>query len=119
VINELARGAGVLVRLDPAVGSEIRKTRPAVVVSNDVACRCDAVVQIVPLTTLPERALRPYEARVASVECGLERPSRAVANQIRTVARERITARLGAATTAEMSAVDTALAIQLGLGERT
>ena len=117
MIDELARGAVVLVRLDPAGGSEIRRTRPAVVVSNDVACRCDAVVQIVPITTLPERALRPYEARVASGESGLERPSRAVANQIRTVARERITTRLGAATPEEMHDLDRALAVQLGLAD--
>jgi mRNA interferase MazF len=114
-MDELARGAVVLVRLDPTVGSEIRKTRPAVVVSNDVACRHDAVVQVVPITTLPERALRPYEARIASPESGLERPSRTVANQIRTVARERIASRLGSVTAAEMHGVDLALAIQLGL----
>jgi mRNA interferase MazF len=116
-MDELARGAVVLVHLDPAVGSEIRKTRPAVVVSNDVACHHDAVVQIVPITTLPDRALRPYEARIASPQSGLERPSRAVANQIRTVARERIATRLGSATQQELREVDRSLAIQLGLSE--
>ena len=115
--DELARGAVVLVRLDPAVGSEIRKTRPAVVVSNDVACRRDAVVQIVPITTLPDRALRPYEACFASRESGLERPSRAVTNQIRTVARERVVQRLGSARSEEMQGLDLALAIQLGLNK--
>ena len=52
----LARGMVVRVRLDPTEGSEIRKTRPAVVVSNDVACRFDAVVQVVPVTNLPDGA---------------------------------------------------------------
>ena len=111
----LTRGAVVLVRLDPAVGSEIRKTRPAVVVSNDVACRLDAVLQVVPITALPERGLRPYEARVASLESGLDGPSRAVANQVRTVARERIVDRLGSVTSDEMREIDLAIAIQLGL----
>ena len=87
---ELERGAVVRVRFDPSEGSEIRKTRPAVVVANNAACRFDAVVQVVPVTRLPERGLRPYESRVDSKESGLGRPSRLVANQIRTVSRQRI-----------------------------
>jgi mRNA-degrading endonuclease toxin of MazEF toxin-antitoxin module len=71
----------------------------------------------VPITSLPKRALRPYEARIASPVSGVEKPSRTVANQIRTVARERIPSRLGTATAEEMHEVDLALAIQLGLPE--
>lgn len=111
----LARGDVVLVSLDPAVGGEIRKTRPAVVVSNNAACRSDSVVQVVPVTGLPERGLRLYEARVAPEPSGLQRPSRAAANQIRTVARERIHRRLGSISMDERRALDTAVAIQLGL----
>jgi mRNA interferase MazF len=115
-MDDLARGAVVLVRLDPTVGSEIRKTRPAVVASNDVACRHDAVVQIVPITGLPDRPLRPYETRIASPASGLDAPSRVVANQIRTVSKKRLAARLGSATQEEMHALDRAISIQLGLG---
>jgi mRNA interferase MazF len=107
--------AGSSHALDPAEGSEIRKTRPAVVVSNDVACRFDSVVQVVPLTALPGRDLRPYEARVDSPGSGVGKASRAVANQLRTVARARIAARLGRLTAREQGAVDRALRIQLGL----
>ena len=113
--EELLRGAVVVVRLDPAEGSEIRKTRPAVVVSNHVACRFDAVLQVVPLTGLPERDARPWEARVESQESGVKKPSRAVANQIRTIARDRISRRLGHLSATELVALDRALAIQLGL----
>lgn len=105
----------VRVRLDPGEGREIRKTRPAVVVSNSVACRFDAVIQVVPVTRLPERGLRPFEASVASAESGLARPSRLVANQIRTVSKRRIVAVLGRITASEEAAVDRALGIQLGL----
>lgn len=112
---DLTRGSVVTVRLDPAEGSEIRKTRPAVVVSNDVACRLDAVLQVVPLTKLPKRDLRPYESRVESATSGLDRPSRTVANQVRTVSRERIGKVLGRITIAEEAALDRALRIQLGL----
>lgn len=111
----LRRGDVVLVRLDPAEGSEIRKTRPAVVLSNDAACRADAVLQVVPVTGLPERALRPYEALVGAGTSGLAKTSRAVANQIRTIARGRVLERLGALTPVELQALERAVAIQLGL----
>ena len=111
----IRRGEVVLVRFDPAVGSEIRKTRPAIVVSNPAACRFDAVLQVVPLTGLPDRDLRPYEARIDSAGSGLRKPSRAVANQLRTIARGRIATQLGRISTEEASALDRALEIQLGL----
>jgi mRNA interferase MazF len=111
----VSRGDVVQVRLDPAEGREIRKTRPAVVVSNQAACRCDSVVQVVPITSLPSRPPRPYEARIDSDSSGLRKPSRAVANQIRTVAKLRLAKRLGVLSAQELEAVDRAIAIQLGL----
>jgi mRNA interferase MazF len=111
----ISRGDVVQVRLDPGEGREIRKTRPAVVVSNGAACRFDSVFQIVPITSLPDRPLRPYEALIDPQPSGLAKPSRAVSNQIRTVARHRVTKRLGRLSTSECDAVDRALAIQLGL----
>ena len=111
----VGRGDVVQVRLDPAEGREIRKTRPAVVVSNPIACCHDSVIQVVPITGLQERPLRPYEAQIESGSSGLGKPSRAVANQIRTVAKHRLSKRLGALSPLELEAVDRAIAIQLGL----
>ena len=113
--DRLERGSVVTVRFDPGEGREIRKTRPSVVVSNDVACRFDAVLQVVPLTRLPERQLRPYESRVGSAASGVARPSRLVANQIRTVARQRIGEVIGRVSEDEELALDRALRIQLAL----
>lgn len=112
----LQRGAVVTVRFDPAVGSEIRKTRPAVVVSNDAACRFDAVVQVVPVTGLPGREPRPYEAPIGSDSSGVDRSSRMVANQIRTISKQRIGDVIGRLDTDELHELDRALRIQLGLG---
>jgi mRNA interferase MazF len=110
------RGVVVRVRLDPAEGREVKKTRPAVIVSNNAACRFDAVVQVVPVTRLLERDLRPYESRIDSTESGLTRPSRLVANQIRTVSKRRIAGFLGRIASDEEAALDQALRIQLALG---
>jgi mRNA interferase MazF len=111
----ISRGDVVQVRLDPGEGREIRKTRPAVIVSNRAACRFDSVLQVVPITSLPDRPLRPYEALIDDTPAGLTKPSRAVANQIRTIARHRITKRIGRLSASEREAVDRALAIQLEL----
>jgi len=111
----LERGAVVRVRFDPSEGREIRKTRPAAVVSNNAACRFDSVIQVVPVTRLPERELRPYEAQVGSDESGLDRPSRLVANQVRTISKGRVTEILGRLSRAEEEALDRALRVQLAL----
>jgi mRNA interferase MazF len=115
VSDAVRRGDVVVVRLDPTEGREVRKTRPAVVLSNSAACRFDAVVQVVPISGIPDRELRPYEAMLDSEECGLRKPSRALANQIRTVARHRLLERLGVVTPAELEAVERAVLIQLGV----
>ena len=112
---ELERGAVVTVRFEPAVGSEIRKTRPAVIVSNNIACRFDSVVQVVPITGLPDRPLRPYESRVDSSASGLDKASRLVTNQIRTISRQRIGAVIGRINSTEEQALDQTLQVQLGL----
>lgn len=114
-MTSIRRGDVFRIRLDPTVGNEIRKTRPGVVVSNDQACRFDTVVQIVPVTSLSDRPIRRYEARLGSRDSGLTKPSRAVANQIRTVAKERLLEKVGHLDDSEMSALEKAIAIQLGL----
>ena len=111
----MKRGDVVRVRLDPGQGREIRKTRPAVIVSNNAACEFDSVVQVVPITRLPDRPIRPYESPVDTGASGLAKPSRAVANQVRTIAKHRITASLGELTPDELHTLDRALSIQLGL----
>jgi mRNA interferase MazF len=111
----MIRGDVFRVRLDPGEGREIRKTRPAVVVSNNAACRFDSVIQVVPITRLPDRELRPYESLIGAESSGLTKASRAVANQIRTIARHRVSTRLGRLTDTELADLDRAVAIQLGL----
>jgi mRNA interferase MazF len=80
-----------------------------------MACRHDAVVQVVPITAMPGRPLRPYEVGVTSRESGVSKPSRAVANQIRTVDTRRLLRRLGSLSDHEIEGLDRAIAIQLGL----
>lgn len=104
------RGEIWWVSFDPAIGGEIRKTRPAVVVSNDRYNAGSNRVQVIPVTT-SEKRLYVFEAYVAvrGREC------KAMADQIKTVARERIREKIGHVTIEEMKAIETAIRIQLAL----
>ena len=93
-----------------ATGGEIRKKRPAIIVSNNAANKHLNRVQVVPLTSNVDR-LYPSEAYVAL----RRKPNKAMADQIMTVAKERLTNKAGAATVAEMRHVDRALKVQFGL----
>ena len=104
------RGEVWWVAFDPAIGGEIRKTRPAVIVSNDPANRELNRVQVVPLSSKTDK-LYPCEAMV-TVD---GRQSKAMADQIMTVSKERLSECLGFLSPHEMHGVDMALRIQLGL----
>ena len=88
----------------------MRKTRPAIVVSNDIANRELNRLQVVPLTSRVDR-LYPSEAYVTLK--GEQR--KAMADQLSTVAKERLRAMLGRLEQDDMSAVERAMRVQLDL----
>ena len=104
------RGDVYWVNFDPAVGSEIRKTRPAVIVSNEGANDAASRIQVVPLSSNIAR-IRSWEALVHVAD----RPAKAMADQIKTTPKERVGRFMGQLSTAEMFAVEHALRRQLGL----
>jgi mRNA interferase MazF len=111
------RGEVYLVSLDPAVGAEIRKTRPAVVVQNDPTnCRSPITI-VAAVTSQFEEPLYPTEVLVRAPEGGLTTDSVGLLNQIRSVDKGRLVRRLGRLRSETMKEVDRALLLSLGLVE--
>jgi mRNA interferase MazF len=111
------RGEMYLVSLDPAVGAEIRKTRPAIVVQDDSANRRSPITIVAAVTSQYEAPLYPTEVLVRAPEGGLTTDSVVLLNQIRSVDKGRLVGRLGSLRSETMRQVDQALLLSLGLVE--
>ncbi|MGD9701754.1 MAG: type II toxin-antitoxin system PemK/MazF family toxin [Acidimicrobiia bacterium] len=115
----MRRGEIRLVDLDPTRGTEANKRRPAVIVSNDGANTTAerlgrGVITVVPVTSNTARVY-PFQVLLAAATTGLKRDSKAQAEQVRSIAVERVGARVGVLTGALLAELDEALRLHLAL----
>jgi mRNA interferase MazF len=106
----MKRGEVWWTEFDPARGAEVRKTRPAVILSVDQVNRARGTVIVAPLSTAP-RAYPPISVAVTSVG----RPSIAKCDQVRAVDKSRLTSRAGALNADDLRAVENGVRQVLGL----
>ena len=109
------RGEVWLVSFDPTIGAEIKKTRPALILQNDIANRASPITIVAAITSQFEERIYPTEVLIKAPEAGLTVDSVALLNQIRSIDQRRLVRRLGVARPATMMNVERALMISLGL----
>jgi len=107
------RGDICLVALDPVMGSEISKTRPALIVSNDINNRFSGTLTVLPITSKNLRKIYPFEVFLQKGMGNLPKDSKVKADQIRTLDKKRFVKFIGAVNVDIMQRVETALMIHL------
>jgi len=111
----IRRGEVLLVDLEPVKGSEQGKTRPCLVIQNDVGNRASPTTIVASITSKIEREY-PFMVHVARGDGGLPKDSTVLCNQLRTISvDERVIKKLGSLKQETMEKVDEALKTSLGL----
>jgi mRNA interferase MazF len=109
------RGDVYLVNFDPTLGVEIQKTRPALIIQNDIGNRSSDLTIVAAISSQLVGKRYPFEVVIRAPEGGLTVDSRVLLNQIRSIDKQRLVRRLGRLTATSMAQVDQALLVSLGL----
>ncbi len=97
---------------DPSIGTEIKKTRPALIISNDISNRFSKRVQVIPATSKINK-LYPSECYIKIKN----KTVKLMADQIMTVFKERLSNKIGEITDKEIEELERVLALQLGMNK--
>lgn len=114
-VSRPRRGEIYLVDFEPTRGAEIKKTRPALIIQNDVANRYSPITIVAAITSQFDATLYPTEVSVKAPEGGLNVDGVVLLNQIRSIDKGRLVKRLGAIKLQTMQKVEDALRISLEL----
>ena len=115
------RGEIYLVNFDPSIGAEIKKTRPGLILQNDIANRYSSVTIVAAITSFSDKDGKTYptEVFIGVSEGGLDNDSVALLNQIRTIDKRRLVKKLGVLKDKTMAQIDKAIQISLEFGNKT
>jgi len=108
------RGEIWLVSLEPVVGHEIGKTRPALVISNDRNNKFAETITVLPITSKTEK-IYPFETFISKEESKLPNDSKVKSNQIRTIDKKRLVKFKCRLSEEKLREIDQALIIHLGI----
>lgn len=111
----IKRGDVYLAALDPVIGHEISKTRPVVVISNDINNTHAGTVTVLPLTSQKIDAIYPFEVFLPKGTANLPKDSKVKADQIRTLDKRRIIRLAGSLSGEDLSVIEKAVSLHLNL----
>ena len=109
------RGEVYSVNFEPTVGAEIKKTRPALILQNDVANQYSPITIVAAITSQFDKMLYPTEVFIKSPEGGLKIDSIVLLNQIRSIDKQRLVKHLGTLKPETMEKINGTIEISLGL----
>lgn len=113
-MSRILKGEIYWANLSPTVGSEISKTRPVLIVSNNINNQFAATTSILPITSTTDKVY-PFEVFLSKGEGNLSNDSKAKANQIRTIDKQRIGNRIGEISKAKLEEIEKAILTHLGI----
>ena len=114
---EVKRGDIWLVNLDPTIGHEIKKSRHAVIIQNDLGNRYSPITIVAPITSQDIEKTYPIEVILDKEGSGLEKISKVLLNQIRAIDKRRLIKKLGRVDIETMAKINNSIKISLGLVE--
>ena len=112
--GKIKRGSVWLVSLEPVIGREIGKTRPAVIISNDINNNYAETVTVIPITSSVSKVY-PFEVFLSKGTANLPKDSKVKCNQIRTVDKRRLVKQIGVLSQDKIKEIEKALLIHLGM----
>ena len=112
---KIKRGEIVLAELEPVKGSEQGGTRPVLIIQNDISNKFSPTTIIAPITSAGQNKEYPTDVIILKEDSRLNKDSRILLNQIRTIDKRRIVNRISSIDNFNMNRVDMALKVSLGL----
>ncbi len=114
-MKDVKRGDIWTGNLDPTVGHEIKKLRPAVIIQNNIGNKYSSMTIVAPITSQHTDKVFPIEVLLTKDNAEIEKVSKVLLNQIRAVDKERLIKKVGRLNEETVEKVDYALKISLGL----
>jgi mRNA interferase MazF len=109
------RGELYWVNLDPTIGSEIAKTRPALIISNDIGNQHADRVIVAPISSGGTGKVYPFEVLLRAGESGLAKDSKVLLDQIRTLDKSRLGGHIGTLAPERLEEVNRAIRLSLAV----
>lgn len=115
----IKRGEIYYADLSPVVGSEQGGMRPVLIVQNDIGNKYSPTVIAAAITSQREKSKLPTHIELSAENCGLQKNSIVLLEQIRTIDKKRLKEKMGGLDSSVMDMIDTALFVSFGLNQRT